>query len=247
MAKLKPQVVFVSKNADNPTTRYRIQPLLLALEKRHVRTQRLNSDGGLRLRLQLLIAAPSADVIIIQRKLFDKSFLTLLSMFCDKIIFDFDDAIFAKSDGRTAPRRMHRFRQTVKLAWQVWSGNHYLANVATQQLSHDKDRTSAIPSIKYVPTVIETEKYYQRPKSACFSMIWIGSQSTSKYLYQNTDMLETLGKTFRDLKLIIVSDFTFELTHLNVECHPWSEQVELEQLAAMAEPPHVACIASVKP
>jgi glycosyltransferase involved in cell wall biosynthesis len=231
VSNLKPQVIFVSKSEDNPTTRYRIQPLRRALEKRHIRTLRLNSDGGLQLRFQLLIAAPSADIIIIQRKLFDKFFLTLLSMFCDKIIFDFDDAIFTKSDGRAAPRRMHRFNQTVNLAWQVWAGNHYLANVATQQLSHDKGRASAIPSIKYVPTVIETGKYYQRPKSACFSMLWIGSQSTSKYLYENSDMLEALGKRFNNLKLIIVGDFTFELSHLNVECHRWSEQVELEQAA----------------
>ena len=231
MSSLKPQVIFVSKNEDNPTTRYRIQPLLRALTKNNVRIQRLDSDGGLKLRIRLLIAARSADVIIIQRKLFDSLFLNLLSKFCDKIIFDFDDAIFTKSNGHAAPSRMQRFSRTVNIAWQVWAGNQYLRNVATQQLSQNKADAKAIASIKYVPTAIETEKYYQQPKQSTFSMIWIGSQSTSKYLYENTDMLEALGKRFDNLKLIIVSDFTFELTHLKVECHAWSEQAELEQAA----------------
>jgi len=87
------------------------------------------------------------------------------------------------------------------------------------------------PYMRYAPTVIEIDKYYRREKETPFRMLWIGSKSTSKYLHQNTKMLESLGEKFHNLKLIIVSHFTFKLENLAVECHAWSESVELEQAA----------------
>ena len=112
-----PLVIFISKKKDDPTTRYRIQPLLSALQRQGVKTKRLNSGGGLKLTLSLLLHAPFSDVIIIQRKLFDQVFLNLLSTLCKKIIFDFDDAIFSKSDGSQAPRRVQRFKKTIGCCW----------------------------------------------------------------------------------------------------------------------------------
>lgn len=223
-----PLVIFVSKKEDNPATRYRVQPLLRELQRQGVKTRRFNSDGGLRLRLSLLLKAPFSDVIIIQRKLFDRVFLNLLSILCKKIIFDFDDAIFSKSDGSRAPRRMQRFKKTIGCCWQVWAGNQYLLDIAQSQTQEHRGKNLYM---RYAPTVIEVDKYYRRKKELPFKMLWIGSQSTSKYLYQNIEMLEALGRRFHNLKLIVVSDFTFELENLTVECHSWSETVELEQAA----------------
>jgi glycosyltransferase involved in cell wall biosynthesis len=175
-----------------------------------------------------LLKAPFSDAIIIQRKLFGQVFLHLLSILCKKIIFDFDDAIFSKSDGSQAPRRMQRFKKTIGCCWQVWAGNQYLLNIAQQQVSEHRGKNTYI---KYVPTVIKIDRCYRRGKEPPFRMLWIGSQSTSKYFYQNTVILEALGEKFHNLKLIVVSDFKFDLENLAVECHAWSESVELEQAA----------------
>ncbi len=217
-------VIFVSKSEQNPTTRYRIQPLVVALNNRNVKTLRLDSDGGILLRIKLLVRAPFADVIIIQRKLFDRFFLGLLSSLCKKIIFDFDDAIFTKSSGKKSAQRMDRFRHTIDIAWQAWAGNKYLAKVASERKRNPE-------AIRYVPTVIDLEKYYQLEKTNTFTLIWIGSQSTAKYLYDQQDVLEAIGKQCTNIKLVIVSDFRFQLNHLTVECLAWSEAVELEQVA----------------
>jgi|TARA_B100000959_G_C14937915_1_gene606524 glycosyltransferase involved in cell wall biosynthesis len=217
------QVLFVSKGDNNPTTRYRISPLADALSKSGTKVILTDSDLGLIGKTNLLLKAYNSDVVVIQRKLYGAFLLFLLDHCCKKLIFDFDDAIFLRSNGDPSPHRETRFHQIVSRCSQVWAGNSYLVNHAT---------ASGAQTVHFVPTVIDPSKYPQTSKASPdqVTLVWLGSSSTRKYLEQHRDILEALGKAFPDIRLLVVSDFSFNLSHLQVDSVAWSEQAERSTL-----------------
>ena len=71
-------ILFISKEKQNPTTRYRVLPLMHALQSREVNVKHMDSDVGLYGKLHLLLSARRADAVFIQRKLYGKLFTQLL-------------------------------------------------------------------------------------------------------------------------------------------------------------------------
>ena len=212
----------IGKPKDNPTTRYRILPLMSSLIAEAHEVTFVESDLGFSTKLKLLLQASKTDVIIIQRKLFSIPFFYLLHQCCTKIIFDFDDAIYLRSNGQTSIQRESRFNFMIRRTWQVWAGNENLCKQSSRagsKITH------------HVPTVIQLTNYpVEETNRQSAHLIWIGSKSTQRYLVEAVPMLEQLGKNYPELQLTIVCDFQFQVEHLRVNCIAWTKDNERQAL-----------------
>ena len=143
-------------------------------------------------------------------------------------VLDFDDAIFHNYDlhssawvRRVFGRKIDRLMAGAAL---VVAGNDYLA---------DRARTAGAPWVEVMPTVIDLERYADRPDTAVptdpFVVGWIGSPSTAKYLQMLAGSLEKLSALF-PLRLRAIGGGGVRLPGVEVENLPWSELEEVSML-----------------
>ena len=212
--------LLVGKGDDSPSTRYRLEPLAARLEQLGHSISFSSSDLSAHGKAGLLSAATRSDVVIIQRKLFGRGFLAALRACCRNLIFDFDDAVFVQSDGSESRTRRKRFAAVVGRSRMVWAGNRYLAAAA-----------GALGAEAHVlPTAVRAEQYslFER-KHDVFTLVWIGSRSTSRYLEACREELEAVGDAC-DVRLKVIGDFDIGFDTIAVDVVPWSSATEAEEL-----------------
>jgi hypothetical protein len=92
-------ILFISKGEDSASTRYRAFNYYPYLEQAGWRPSHMTAAQGPLQRLQILRRAREADVVVILRKTLSPPFLYLLRKVARRLVFDFDDAIFVRSNG----------------------------------------------------------------------------------------------------------------------------------------------------
>lgn len=215
------KVLVVAKSAEDPSTRYRVDPLTKLLWEQGDEV-RVYHEPGLVQQLSVVLKAASMDLVIIQRKLLNPLVSWLLGKSCLRLVFDHDDAIFLKSSGEPSTTRGRKYAAVVRAADLVLGGNTYLCESAAA--------LGAKTSL--VPTCVDVGRYpADQPKNEELSLVWIGSRSTSRYLEQARDMLEAVGRSCPGLTLRIISDFDFELSSMKVLRVDWSQETEAIELA----------------
>jgi len=139
---------------------------------------------------------------------------------------DFDDAIFHNYDRHPSflVRSVlgHRIDHLMSRAHLVVAGNDYLANRALQ---------AGATRVEYLPTVVDMQRYHPSTENdkGLFTIGWIGSPSTAKYLLP----LETaLADVCSDSKtqLILVGSGELKLGGTPVIIRPWSEKTEVSDI-----------------
>jgi glycosyltransferase involved in cell wall biosynthesis len=214
------KILFVGKDIHDPTTRYRVLPLMAELvaagHQCDLEASRQNPG--------LLVRARGYDWLFIQRKLFSDWFLRLL-VGRRPFVFDFDDAIFVKSDGTASTSRAHRFENTVSRAALTFAGNEYLAAACRE-----------VPAV-VLPTGVDISRYPgpgdvagQIGKAPSTTLVWIGSRSTGKYLQGLHDVFRGLAAD--DLTFRVIADFQYAHPALEVENIPWSGETEVANIAS---------------
>ena len=211
----------ISKSIDNPATRYRVAPVVERLRDRGDDVT-LICEPGLGAQVLLLSKIASFDLVFIQRKLLNSMFVSFLAKFGTPIVFDHDDAIFLKSSGLPSSTRSARYKAIVRASSLVLAGNKHLCNAAAAQGAQ----------VALVPTSVLVDHYGACSKSDELRLVWIGSNSTARYLEQHRKMLEKVGKQIPEIKLRVIADFHFSVVGLDVECIRWSEEVEFEMLGS---------------
>ncbi len=215
------KALFITKPRNDPTTRYRIAPLEARLQDLGFETELVSETDGLWQKRRLLAQIAQTDLVIIQRKLFSGLMLRMIRQRCEKIVFDFDDAIFCKSSGEPSVRRMKRFNTTLATSTLVLAGNGYLAE-------HCVDANCEV-----IPTPVDPQRYPAGiAKDQGCSLVWVGSQSTRKYLDASRPVLESLGTRMPRLVLKVIADFDYELSSMKVENIPWSEAAEVQHICS---------------
>lgn len=218
------KIVFISKGQHSASTRYRALAYFPYLREVGWTPEHLPAGGSPLARMALLRSAAQADAVVVLRKVFAGSYVTLLRRATKRLIFDFDDAIFLRSNGRSSFRRAKRFARIVQTCDHVWAGNNYLAAEAKRHNGN----------VTVLPTSIVPEKYdvnATKPVDAV-DLVWIGSRSTRRYLLEIMPLLEDLAHEFPKLRLKIVADFDLPASRLNVLPIPWREQTEALELAS---------------
>ena len=180
-------------------------------------------------RLTTIIFSFKYDVIILHCEAFP--YLTpLLEKYLAfrkiKYIYDYDDAIFHNYDQHS--NRLVRWLLKEKIAEViagakgVIAGNKYLANYALKVNS----------SVEIIPTVVDLNRFpkqrvYRSDKT--FTIGWIGSPSTTKYIEIAAEAISKVCST-GDCKLILIGACNVSLPGINIERRVWSEDDEVENM-----------------
>jgi glycosyltransferase involved in cell wall biosynthesis len=172
-----------------------------------------------------------ADVVIVQRRLFSTWHLQLLRRHVQRLVFDFDDAVFLRDSydprGMYSRRRLHDFAVMMRACDAVVAGNDYLREQALHYTTPDR--------LQVIPTCVEPSLYPVADHTrggAAVRLVWIGSASTLQGLVRIRPVLEQLGARLPGLRLKLICDQTLELRSLPVDFCPWSERNEARDLAS---------------
>lgn len=141
---------------------------------------------------------------------------------------DYDDALFHQYDLHknwwVRGVLSKKISRVMRGARMVTVGNEYLADYA---------RCAGAERVEVIPTVIDLERY-SRPlafeiPSTSFTIGWIGSPVTAKYLHMVANALGEVCANGNG-RLQLIGSGPLELTGVSVAVQPWDDATELDQL-----------------
>ena len=144
-------------------------------------------------------------------------------------IVDYDDAIFHRYDQHKSRIIQRIFGKKIDYlminASLVIAGNKYIANRAKKVGSK---------YVEIIPTVVDLSRYKLKPHShnlenRQFTLGWIGTPYTSKYLKEIQSPLQKLCHT-HNVKLLTIGSGKLDLDGVSTEVLPWSRETEVESL-----------------
>lgn len=180
-------------------------------------------------RLALYRDLDQASVVIVQRRLLSTCELPWLRKCTKHLIYDFDDAIFQRDSTYKhahSPRRLARFKAMVQTVDQVFAGNEYLAQRASEYTSSQK--IVVIPT-SIDPTPYQTAEHIRRGSGV--RLVWIGSSSTLQSLEDQPALWKAISEAIPGIELHLICDRTPRLPGIKVIPVPWSAQIETSYLA----------------
>ncbi len=167
----------------------------------------------------------SSQNLIIERELFpylpygiEKWFLKGKSY-----ILDYDDNVWEDYHGKKMLEG--KYDNLVKNAAGIIVGNNYLENYVKKLNPH----------VIKIPTVINLDLYQSTQmikKFDCFSLVWIGSPITYRYIEAFASTFQELAKTLA-FDLIIIASKTLEgraISGISMKFYDWSSETEVALL-----------------
>lgn len=151
---------------------------------------------------------------------------TMLAYLGIPYVVDYDDAIFHRYN-------MHpsfivrallggKIGTVMRRAALVIVGNEYLRNYAHK---------AGAKRVEYIPSVIDLDRYHLmvRHENPVFTIGWIGSPATAKYLHLVYPALSELCKN-GGARMVLVGSGQFELDGLPTQIHKWYEETEVDEI-----------------
>ncbi len=228
------RLLIITPALQTPSYRYRIAQYVTYLEKAGFETQiveiaRITPPDMRRLRDSLA----QSSAIFLQKKLLKRSEALLLGPWKDKVIFDFDDAIFlpAFNEARGLPgfykrwRRHRKFLRTLCTSALVICANDYLAAVS-RKLGFEAT---------VIPTAVALERYHIAPihrEDKTFTIGWIGTGSNLRYLNVIRPALKRLNERF-PIVLKVISSEAPNINECPVTFKSWRWEDEADDLASL--------------
>lgn len=176
-------------------------------------------------RIYILLRCKKYDLLWIEKELFPwlPSWAEqMLSFFKIPYIVDYDDAIFHQYDlhKRKVVRYIlgRKIKTIMNGAVLVIAGNEYIAKYA---------KNANANRIEIIPTVIDLNKYNidHRPLKV-FTIGWIGSPSTAKYLQIIKAVLTQFCKEVQT-RIVLIGSGPIRLGEIPIEVRSWSETTEV--------------------
>jgi glycosyltransferase involved in cell wall biosynthesis len=221
----------IAETADHVCGRYRLRAFAPALADLGWSLTIEGIERTVLGRIRQIDRAREFDAVLLQRKLLPAWQLHLLRRRARRLIFDFDDAVLFRDSndrrGPHSPRRLARFRRTMRLADLVIAGNSFLAGCAEE---HGADPGR----IRVIPTCVEMARYPNEarpPNRDRLDLTWIGSSSTLAGVESQRPTWERIGREIPGTRLRLISDRFPTFDHLDVVPVPWSESTEAAELA----------------
>lgn len=215
-----------------PSTRLRILQFLPFLEKMCFSCSVFYFE--IRRILKLLSILKHYNIIFIQKVIFPKWFFNLLRSLNHKIIFDFDDAIYAlhpnfsldKKAKKILRKTNRRLENILLKAKAVIAGNNYLAEYAGKYNQN----------LYVIPTIpIQDDRVHTKIKIKKEHIIigWIGTKNNLFYLEKLRDVYKNLSIKYGNKILFkIISDGKFDCEGAIVENKKWSLEEESLDLSS---------------
>jgi glycosyltransferase involved in cell wall biosynthesis len=220
-------LLVITNNPSRASFRQRIEIYLDILRQNGIVCEVAKLPSSYLGRWKLFKLGADFDAVFLHKKCLNLHDTFWLKRYSRKIIYDFDDAVMYSPQAPASDKTSHfkLFRRIVKLADLVIAGNSYLAEHAREFNSN----------VNAVPTGLDVSAYsvkVDREDNDKIRLVWIGSQSTLKYLAQIKPVLEEIGSRFDNVVLRIVCDEFFDLENVRVEKHPWSLETQAIDLVA---------------
>lgn len=185
-------------------------------------------------RLKDILRSKNYDLLIIQYEVFPyfPSWAEfLLSKFGIPYLVDYDDAIFHNYDKNKNLLVQffynNKIRRVIKYASAVVVGSHYLFEYASKFNF----------SVSLVPTVVNLTRYNSTTgiSNSNFTVGWIGSSSTSKYLLPYIDLFRKLSIQGIEFSFIgFYEGYKHMFNGINVTWHNWSECSEISVIKSFS-------------
>jgi glycosyltransferase involved in cell wall biosynthesis len=182
-------------------------------------------------RVKALLNVRRYDIVVIEYEIlpyFPPVFETALKALKIPYIVNYDDAIFYRYSQSPKPwvRALlgNKIDTVMRNANLVIAGNQYLADYAA--LSAGASR------VEILPTAVDIKRYplaSRRKENPVFTIGWIGSPSTAKYLTAIAPALFRVCKGGRS-KVVLIGSGPVELEGVPTEVKPWSEETEVRDL-----------------
>jgi glycosyltransferase involved in cell wall biosynthesis len=178
-------------------------------------------------RLYILIKYRKVNTIWVEKEVFPWLPYYIERLFFSKkkkIILDYDDAIFHQYDQFPLfiVRKLlcSKISKLVKCASLVIVGNEYLKNYVA---------SSGAKKIELLPTVVDIDHYKKVYKNnSNITVGWIGSPSTSKYLYEISSVFHDIYNN--NIKFVAIGSTNELLNGLPVEVFAWEEKTEIQMI-----------------
>ena len=180
-------------------------------------------------RIGALSTVTKYDVVVVEYEVlpyFPPVFEAILKKLRIPLIVNYDDAIFYRYSLHPNPlvKRLlgGKIDSVMRKADLVIAGNSYLADYAAK---------AGAGRVEELPTVVDLVRYPGVPgrKNNIFTIGWIGSPSTAKYLKEIAPALAEICKGDR-AKLRLIGSGPVELPGIPVDVQPWSEETEVAEL-----------------
>ncbi len=179
-------------------------------------------------RLMAIIVVWRFDLVVIEYEVFPyfpAIFERLQTWLGRRYVVDYDDALFHQYDQHRSiwVRRLlgNKIATVMRLSHTVVVGNNYLADYA---------RHAGARNVVVVPTVVDLTRYpVDLPcfNNEVFTIGWIGSPGTAKYLQSVAPALSEVCKSGL-ARVRLIGSGTVDLPGVPVEVVPWSEASEIE-------------------
>lgn len=179
-------------------------------------------------RLIALIQIAKYDLIWIEYELFPSLpawFESIISLKKSYIV-DYDDAIFHRYDLSHNPvikqllgKKIDKIMISASI---VTVGNSYLAERAIK---------AGASRVELLPTVIDLNKYpiLDRPNNDTFTIGWIGSPTTTKYLESLAPVFQSICSNGR-ARVVAIGAKDFQIEGVDLQIKKWSEETEVNDL-----------------
>lgn len=236
------QVTFVSDGALAPTTRFRVEPVAGILRERGWRTRSIYGYGSVdqripswylrklyrfacRARRAVTTAMIASDGPVLLQRLAIPTWGLPEAMLCrrnDKVVFDFDDAIFMDPYLRESRSRRNALNSVFASSAHVVAGNQWLA-----------EHVDADTPVSVIPTCIDTDRYIPTPRNdgKVLRIGWMGTATNLRFLEALVPAIQKL-RSKHEFEICICSDVQKEslLSSLNASFERWSADREIEIL-----------------
>jgi len=188
---------------------------------------------GLMRRMVVLAQIPAFDFVFIHREVcpFGPPVFEwiIAHIFRKKIIYDFDDAIWAtdkKDEGQL--EKIIRWRSKIKnicrWSYKVSCGNDYLCSYASKYNRH------VILNPTTIDTRLHTTDNHKKQNTNKITIGWTGSHSTLKYLREIVPVIQTLELKYPQLQFLVIANQKPVLDLRSLVFLPWSVTSEIEDL-----------------
>jgi glycosyltransferase involved in cell wall biosynthesis len=181
-------------------------------------------------RLLAVMRLPRGAVVVVEYELlpfFPVLFEHWLAWRGCRVLVDYDDALFHQYDRHANSWLRYllgnKIAKVMLLADTVVAGNAYLADYA---------RGVGAKRVEVIPTVINLERYtvaLPAHDSVVFTIGWIGSPSTARYLQAIAPALAEVCKDGR-ARVRLIGSGPIELPNVPLEVLAWSEDTEVKEI-----------------
>lgn len=223
------KILFIIQRGDIKklaSSRIRVVNLLPELQKNGIHTEVINYPRSIFNKIGLLKQLRQFDIIFLQKKLPTPVEVQLIRWNSNKLIYDFDDAIYYKDDNhQELESKSHflKFKYLIQHVDMVITGNRILSDYTAQ---FNKN-------VVIIPSSVETRNIPLKnfgENHERFIIGWVGSQGNLHHLQRLSSVLQKLSREY-PIQVNIVSSLPVEIPSVEVKFIPWRLETQEDEIA----------------